>query len=71
MKIPAHHYRCPLGSAQPISTDLEAIKRRGWQDEQILVVQATDARLDFMERELVQRIGNRLYGSGGKRHGRA
>lgn len=68
MKVPPYRYRCPLGNAQPQSTDLDAIKRRGWQDDLILVVHAHDARLDFIERELVQRIGNRLYGSGGKRH---
>jgi hypothetical protein len=31
------------------------------------VVNETDDRLDFIEREIVRRIGERLYG--GKRHG--
>lgn len=56
-------YRCALGLVQPQVTDLDAIKRQGWQNEQILVVKATDDRLDFMERELVQRLGSRLYGN--------
>ena len=67
MKIPAQQYRCPLGRLQPQTTDLETIKRQGWRDQQILVVSEEDKRLDFVEREFVRRIGERLYG--GKRHG--
>lgn len=67
MKIPAPQYRCPLGRLQPQTTDLEAIKQTGWRDQHILVVSEEDARLDFVEREFVRRIGDRLYG--GKRHG--
>ena len=66
MKIPAQQYRCPLGRMQPQTTDLEAIKQTGWRDQHILVVSEEDARLDFVEREFVRRIGERLYG--GKRH---
>ena len=67
MKIPSPQYRCPLGRLQPQTTDLEAIKQTGWRDQHILVVSEEDARLDFVEREFVRRIGERLYG--GKRHG--
>ena len=67
MKIPANTYRCPLGRLQPQSTDLESIKQTGWRDQHILVVSDEDARLDFVEREFVRRIGERLYG--GNRHG--
>lgn len=66
MKIPAQQYRCPLGRLQPQTTDLEAIKQTGWRDQHILVVSEEDTRLDFVEREFVRRIGERLYG--GKRH---
>ena len=66
MKIPAQQYRCPLGRLQPQATDLEAIKQTGWRDQHILVVSEEDARLDFVEREFVRRIGERLYG--GNRH---
>ena len=45
--------------------DVEAVKQRGWREEHILVVSDKDARLDFVERELIRRIGERLYGSGG------
>lgn len=67
MKIPAQQYRCPLGRLQPQTSDLEVIKQTGWRDQHILVVSEEDARLDFIEREFVRRIGERLYG--GKRHG--
>lgn len=67
MKIPTPTYRCPLGKMQPDATNLEAMKQRGWRDQHILVVNASDERLDFMERELIRRIGERLYG--GNRHG--
>ena len=67
MKILSPQYRCPLGRLQPQTTDLEAIKQTGWRDQHILVVSEEDARLDFVEREFVRRIGERLYG--GKRHG--
>ncbi len=67
MKIPAQQYRCPIGRLQPHTTDLETIKQTGWRDQNILVVSEQDDRLDFVEREFVRRIGERLYG--GKRHG--
>jgi len=69
VKIPVHQYRCPLGRLQPETTDLDAIKQRGWRDQHILVVDETDTRLDFIEREIVRRIGERLYGSGGSGRG--
>lgn len=62
-------YRCALGRLQPQTMDLDAIKERGWRDQHILVVNASDERLDFIEREIVRRIGERLYGIGGKHHG--
>ena len=69
MKVPAQPYCCALARLQPQVTDLDAVKRSGWLEQHILVVNAEDARLDFFERELVQRIGERLYGKGGCRHG--
>ncbi len=69
MKISTSTYRCPLGRLQPETTDLEAMKQRGWRDQHILVVSPDDERLDWMERELVRQIGERLYGAGGRHHG--
>ena len=67
MKVPTPQYRCPLGRLQPQATDLDAIKRNvagvtstSWWSTQ------SDERLDFIEREIVRRIGERLYG--GARH---
>lgn len=67
MKVPTPQYRCPLGRLLPESADLDAIKERGWRDQHILVVSDIDERLDFVEREFVRRLGERLYGE--KRHG--
>ncbi len=66
MKIPAQHYRCSLDRSSS-REDPESIKRQGWRDQHILVVSEEDKRLDFVEREFVRRLGERLYG--GKRHG--
>ena len=49
--------------------DPEQIKREGWRDQQILVISPDDTRLDWVERELLRRIGDRLYGSKERRHG--
>ena len=69
MKVPPQPYRCPLGRLQPQVTDLDAIKEQGWRDQHILVVNAEDDRLDYLERQLVRRIGERLYGKAGKHRG--
>lgn len=74
MARPHPHPQSPLGRLQPKVTDLEAVKESGWREQRILVVKATDERLDFVEREIVRRIGERLYGKhpnkqGGQRHG--
>lgn len=69
MDIPTPRYRCPLGRLQPESMDVEAVKRRGWREQRLLVVSLEDDRLDGMERELIRRIGERLYGAREARHG--
>jgi len=47
------------------------MKRDGWRGQHILVVAEADDRLDFVEREFIRRIGERLYGASNKgaRHG--
>ena len=62
MKIPSKPYRCPLGDLQATVTDLDALKRDGWRKQRLLVVSADDESLDFVEREIVRRLGDRLYG---------
>jgi hypothetical protein len=41
----------------------EQVKREGWIDQSILVVSADDERLTWPERELVRRLGEKLYGN--------
>ena len=67
MKIPPRPYQCPLGRTQPVTVDLDAVKAHGWREQRILVIAVCDDRLDFTERELIRRIGERLYGD--PRHG--
>ena len=62
MKIPTYAYRSPLARLQPDKFDAEAIKRDGWREQHILVVSEEDERLDLVEREIVRRLGERLYG---------
>ena len=69
MHIPTPRYRGPLARLQPEPMDVEAVKRRGWREQRLLVVCLDDDRLDGMERELIRRIGERLYGAREARHG--
>ena len=67
MKIAQTSYLSPLGRMQGEPVDVDAVKQRGWQDQHILVVSESDERLDVSERQLIRRIGERLYGD--PRHG--
>lgn len=70
MKIATPTYRCPLARLQPEARpDPEQIKRDGWRSQRILVVSPDDERLDWVERELLRQIGERLYGPKERRHG--
>lgn len=42
--------------------DYDAIKTRGWRENGILVVNVTDCRLTWPERELIRQVGTKLYG---------
>ena len=55
-------YRCPLGRPFPERPDPECIKRQGWHDQGILVISPQDERLDWLERQLLTQIAERLYG---------
>ena len=70
MKSPQPRYPSPLASMQGERIDLNAIKQRGWQELHILVVSDRDDRLNLVERELIRRIGERLYGGSAARGGR-
>ena len=62
MKIPTQPYRCPLARLQPEAVNTEAVKRDGWRELHILVVSVGDSRLDFADRAMIRRLGERLYG---------
>ena len=42
--------------------DPERVRREGWRELGILAVAEDDPRLSWHERELVRRLGERLYG---------
>ncbi|MHA1540050.1 MAG: hypothetical protein ACTSXQ_06215 [Alphaproteobacteria bacterium] len=56
-------YRCPLGRLQKTKTDKELIKRKGWQEDGILVINLDQATLSLFDRALLEDIGNKLYGT--------
>lgn len=62
MNIPQPHYPSPLGRMQANPMDVEATKRQGWREQHILVISESDRRLNFLERQLIRNIGERLYG---------
>lgn len=55
-------YRSSLAMLSGDRRDPETVKRDGWHETGILAVHPEDARLDVVEREIIERIGNRLYG---------
>jgi hypothetical protein len=57
---------CALGKLIPTTPDTERIKRDAWHQDGWLVVHKDDTRLDFVQREFVQQIGNLLHGKGTK-----
>ena len=45
----------------------EQVKRDGWREQGVLVVEKNDERLTWPERELIRRLGEKLYGENYKR----
>ncbi len=56
------NYQCPLGQIQPKKLDPEKIKRKGWLEDGILVINLKTVKLAWNEKELLKTIGNKLYG---------
>jgi len=54
------HLRSSFRSAPAF--DKESIKRAGFHEQRILVVSLDDQRLSWLEREMLEQIGARLYG---------
>lgn len=40
----------------------DEVKRDGWQEQGVLAVAIDDDRLTWLERELIQQLGEKLYG---------
>jgi hypothetical protein len=55
---------CALATYLPSGTNVEALKRKGWSKDGILVVNVNDLRLKSIERQMLLAIGERLYGQG-------
>ena len=54
-------YQSPLGKLQPKKIDPEQLKKKGWEENGILVVNADDNRLNWVEKEIVKQIGDKIY----------
>ena len=54
-------YQSPLARLQPKQINTEKIKKQGWEEEGILVVDVDDDRLNWSEKELIKQIGNKIY----------
>ena len=52
---------CTLGRFVPSQMDVESVKREGFNNHGILVVAVDDQRLSWIERQVIQKIGDRLY----------
>jgi hypothetical protein len=59
--------RSPLARMQGVSINAEGTKVFGWNRHGILVVSVDDDRLSWVEKELVQNLGEKLYGRGNRR----
>lgn len=43
--------------------ELEALKRRGWRDHAMAAIDPRDPRLNWVDRQHIERIATALYGS--------
>lgn len=55
----ASRYISPAGPDD--AARLEALKRRAWRDEGVLMVRVDDPALTWPERELVRNLGRRMF----------
>lgn len=55
-------YRSPLGRMIPESLDTEEIKRRGYREDGIVVIDLNNDKLDVIEREVIRQWAERRYG---------
>lgn len=53
---------CALGKFVPSQMDVESVKREGFNNHGILVVAVDDQRLSWIERQVIDGVGRKLYG---------
>lgn len=58
--------RCTLARFIPNQMDVEEVKADGFNNHRILVVSLDDPRIGWIERQIIEQIGEKLY-----RHRRA
>ena len=54
-------YQTPLGRMQSKTIDPEKLKKQGWKESGILVVNVNDDRLNWPEKEIIKQIGTKIY----------
>lgn len=54
--------QCALGKLIPQTIDTEELKNDAWIKHRILVVAADDLRINWIERQILQTIGEKLFG---------
>lgn len=54
-------YRSPLGRLLPESVDVEDLKRRGYYEDGILVIDMRKDNMDWTEREIFRQWAERRY----------
>lgn len=54
--------RSNLGRFVPEQMDVEEVKADGWRDHEIFVIPLSDPRLGWIERQVIQQVGDRIYG---------
>lgn len=53
---------CTLARFVPSQMDVESVKREGFNNHGILVVAVDDQRLSWIERQVIDGVGRKLYG---------
>ena len=54
--------RCTLARFIPNQMDIEEVKADGFNNHRILVVSLDDPRINWMERQVMTKIGEKLFG---------
>lgn len=54
--------RCALGKPIPDTIDTEELKHDAWTNHRILVAAIDDPRINWIERQILQTIGDKLFG---------